>query len=548
MIQLLSRKLFIIPERGNYFSHALRKIIFIFLVLLIAGSSEAGYQINFKPRISVKTEYTDNLYLSNDDKIYDFISVITPGITASLLEKTRELELSYDIGYSCYSKFSENNSFRQKAELKGWMGFSRRTRVDFQNSFLLTEEPKDESEREEDIHSPEEETVRRKRETYYTNTMNIGFTHQFGRYDSVSMKYVYSILENKDDTVEDKSSHKPSVNLAYWLIPGRLGITTGLDCTIDESSDTPDDEGSREKSIKPSTGVIYWIIPRQLKIVTDISYEKGKTSHNSEEPDEKYEIINPSIDMEYNYEPFKLGINAMIAYTEGISDTDILSEKKDESNDFTEWEGSIKITKKFTRRFEAFFQYAHAIMDFKGGSQEDYVVYDPSIGIEYIVARDVPLSFSIGYVTRDIKGEGNESDVTIDGDLGRTWNFSRYGSLDFKASSGYDESYLGADKLGFGVFYDASVKAEYDFTRYIKGDVFGSYQRDRYTELDSTRNDKTKDAGFGLTFQLINKCLFIRVGYSYHAVDSTSEEDSYKENRFLIDCMLSPPRPFRTMQ
>ncbi len=553
MTQLLSRNLFsyikknTIPECGNYFSHTPRKIFFALLVLFSAGLCEAGYQINFKPRLSVETEYTDNLYLSGNDKIYDFINVITPGITASVLGKTRGAELSYDVGYSCYSRFSENNGFRHRAELNGWMGFSRRTRMNIQNSFLLTEEPGDEFEEEEeeddddDTHTPEKETVRRKREVYYTNTMNIGFTHQFGRTDSVSMKYIYSILENKDVTVEDKSSHKPSVNLVYWFVPERLGIETGLDWFVDESSGTPDSEGSLEKTVTPSAGIIYWIIPRQLKIAADISYEKGKTSYDSDEPDEKYDIINPSIDVEYDYIPDKLGINSTFAYKKGSSDTD-------ESYDFTEWKGSITVTKTFTRRFEAFFQYAHTIMDFEEDSQEDYVIYDPSVGIKYIVARDVTLSFSIWYVTRDTKGKGNESDMTINGDLGRTWNFSRYGSLNFKASSGYDESYFGADRLGFGIFYDASVTAEYSFTRYITGDIFGAYKRDRYTELDSVRNDETKDAGLGITFRLINRLLSVRVGYLYREVDSTSEENSYKDSRFSIDCMLSPLRPFRTVQ
>ena len=65
--------------------------------------------INFTPRLSTGVEYTDNLFLSDQDKESDYITSATPGFTIDLSGQRAGLGLSYDPSYKWYSRYDENN-------------------------------------------------------------------------------------------------------------------------------------------------------------------------------------------------------------------------------------------------------------------------------------------------------------------------------------------------------------------------------------------------------------------------------------------------------
>ncbi len=533
-------------NRKQQTTSLLHYYFYILLSLYPLSSAEAGYQISLTPKISTSFEYTDNLFLSND-KTDDVITLFSPGVIARILGKTGEANLLYDMGYSFYERFPDNNAFRHNANLSGWYGYSRHTRLDFQNKFLMTEEPGEQIESPVEEHVAEKETVRRERESFYTDTANISFTHQFGKNDIFNAKYIYYILKNKDVTVEDKINHKPSFTLNYWLIPQKINLKAGLSYTKDEFSGTSEEpESSWEESITPSVGMIYWFIPNQIGIDTGFSYTKGKFSDMPEESDNWYENITPSIKIISDSLPYNMGIETDFSYNRGVASAN--GESSGVGGDFEEWSGSISLTKQFTKHFGGFLRYSHTIMDFKNSEEEDYRLFEPTIGISYMVAEDIPLSFSVGYLTRDQKESGSESEISLNGDLGKTWKFSRYGSLDMDISSGYDHSYLGTRKLGFGVFYDAKCNVKYAFSKEIQGDIYALYKRDKYTDLDNKRNDRTKEGGANLTFQINKSRFFIKLGYLYRDVSSTLEEDSYRENKLRLEITLAPPRPFRTVR
>ncbi|QTA85538.1 outer membrane beta-barrel protein [Desulfonema magnum] len=533
------------------------KIYFLIIVcsLVLTNPARAGYQKLFTPRISVNTEYSDNLSLSKDNKTEDFITVISPGFTAQILGKTRALTFSYDLGYSSYDKLIENNTLRHNALFSGWIGFTKHTRLDFQNSFILTEESVTEIERtlteteaateeteiyaleSEKEHEAETETVRRGRESHYTNTTNIGFTHQFGKSDIFNMRYVYSILENEDPSVKDKTNHNPSAGLNYWIIPGQLGVDASVSYTRGEYSATPGKDSYWEESLSPSLGVNYWFIPDRFGIETSFSYSKGEFSDPSDHLNHWHKSLKPYITLTYRSVPLHLETEVTVSRIAGRF--------SESSEDFNNWYGSLKLTKKFTKHLEGVVRYAHTIMDFKGEG-EDYKIYDPSVGINYTLAEGVPLSFTIGYFTRDRLESKNESALSVNGDIGKTWMFSRHGSLSFATSSGYDESYFGAEKLGFGIYYDARCTINYAFTKYFSGNIYGAYRRDKYLDIkENTRNDETREMGSGLIYQ--KKWLSVMLNYFYRTVESTLSENDYEENRIHLKVILSPFRPIRIL-
>ncbi|MDM8552130.1 outer membrane beta-barrel protein, partial [Desulfobacterales bacterium HSG2] len=523
-------------------------ICFLTLIclLLSAASSQAGYQVIFTPRFSVTPEYTDNLFSSNEDEEQEYITVISPGFTVQILEKTRGATLSYDLGYSCYDSSPEFNTLRHNSQLSGWIRFTRHTRLEFQNRFVLTEESVtklEESETEDEVVKPEKqyvaekETVRKTKEYYYTNDADIAFTHQFGESDVFNMKYAYGILENEDPTIEDRTTHNPAADVTYWIMPKQLSMTAGASYTRDEFSSTEEDPSYWEESVNPHMGLSYWFKPDEFGIETEISYTSGEYLSKSDMLKHWYESINPSLSLVYKYVPYHLELEGNLSHTIGRF--------SDPSDDFDNWNGSVSLSKKFTKKIEGFVRYAHAIMDFKGNN-ENYSIYDPSVGITYTVAEDTPLSLSVGYFVRDRQTSPDEAAMSVNGDIGKTWPVGRYGSISFKTSSGYDEDYFGAEKMGFGVYYEADFTAKYAFYKDIIGDVSGSYKKDKFKDLEITRDDETKEIGAGLSFQ--KKWGTIRFDYTYRTLDSTLSENDYEENRIRWQIMLSPSRPIRLFQ
>ncbi len=520
--------------------------LILMFVLSAAGLCEAGYRITFTPRVSVTPEYSDNLFTSNEDKANDLITVVSPGFTAEIAERTHALSLSYDLGYSCYDKFTEFNTLRHNAKISGWYGFSKHTRLDFQNMFLLTEEAVTKVEEEkapgESVnpldqpkkHLAEKETVRQTREAHYTDTANLLFTHRFGEADLLNVKYAYSILENDDPDVEDKKTHNPSADVTYWVIPEKMNVKTGMSFTRNEYSGTSESSPYWEEITNPSVGMGWWFKPREFGIEASYSYTEGTYLDRSVGLNKWYKSGKPSVSVFYNSLPYHVNMEANLTLTE--------AEYFDAADDFENWYGKIKLSKKLTDKFEVFVQYAHTVMDFKGEG-EDYSVYDPSAGISYMLAEDLPLSFSLGYFYREREISSNEAALSVNGNIGKTWSFSRYGSVNFSTASGYDEDFFGAERLGFGVWYDAKSTAKYAFSKYLSSDIFGTYRRDKYVDLETTRDDETKELGSGITFQ--KEWWLIRFDYTYRTLDSTLSENSYEENRIRFQIMLTPPRPIR---
>ncbi len=250
----------------------------------------------------------------------------------------------------------------------------------------------------------------------------------------------------------------------------------------------------------------------------------------NEDPDvEDNARHNPSMTYSHNFNPY-LSLDTNVSYTRGEFEV---------SDDFDNWNGSLILTKKFTKYLDGSIQYSHTIMDYKGNT-EDYKIYNPSIGMNYIIAEDTFLSLNVGYFIQDRENSDDESGLTLSGNLGKTWRFKR-GSINLTGASGYEESYFGAESLGFDIFYQATCTATYAFTRYISGNINGSYRSDTYVNLDPEREDRTKNAGLGLTFRSPIRWLPVSIGlsYFYYSVDSSLSENDYEDQRVQLNVSIS---------
>ena len=196
----------------------------ISLVLLIAAFSHNptafSAQFNFTPMATATSEYTDNVNLTKDDKQDDFILVVGAGFTASLLGKTSGAELSFDQRYAFYNEDTDNDAWRIPLNFRAWTSPSKKTNLEFTNNFLLTEDPVTQDRITAEggrVEETGDTTLRRGRNQYYRNRARVDASHQFGVEDQVYAGFLYGLLRNDDDRVEDNDEYRVSAGLDYWF-------------------------------------------------------------------------------------------------------------------------------------------------------------------------------------------------------------------------------------------------------------------------------------------------------------------------------------------
>ena len=169
----------------------------ISLVLLIAALSHNpmafSAQFNFTPRSSVEVEYTDNVFLDDNNTEDDFITILSAGFTAELLGRTNGLSVSFDPGYVFYQDFTENDGWRLPATLRAWTNLTRATLLEFNDDFIRTDDPlsRDRITAEGGrVEETGDTTARISRESYYRNNARVNISHQFGREDRVYTEFL----------------------------------------------------------------------------------------------------------------------------------------------------------------------------------------------------------------------------------------------------------------------------------------------------------------------------------------------------------------------
>ena len=191
------------------------------LVLVVAAENAAlAAELNFTPRATVTERWSDNIYLTKNDKEDDFITTPTVGFTLEMPGQTTGLSLSYDVGYNFYAKNDENDSWQHNALGSFWHNFTRETRLDFNNAFLYTQDPlgnQDVVNQQGTVVAPGDFTRRSELNTYYRNYSTARLTHQFGPENSTYAQFIYGFLKNDSDQYQDSQEISPSVGMTYWF-------------------------------------------------------------------------------------------------------------------------------------------------------------------------------------------------------------------------------------------------------------------------------------------------------------------------------------------
>ncbi len=212
------------------------------------------------------------------------------------------------------------------------------------------------------------------------------------------------------------------------------------------------------------------------------------------------------------------------------------------SDDFDSVSGNLRLRKRYTRNLDAFLQYAYLQTEYEGVS-ENYKVHNPGIGINYLSGEHTNISMAIGYFMRERERSQNDQGAIFTGTLVTAYRYSR-GTISLNADSGYTQDTFATENLGFYVYSGANIRADYGFTRTLRGDIFCAYRYAKYLDTEPNIEDHEMNGGVGVSFQTLSWMRF-RLEYAHYDLISNDEIREYKENRVTLTLTLEPSTPFR---
>jgi hypothetical protein len=181
------------------------------LLMLPIMSADCFAQNRFEltPSISVNETYDDNIDLTKNNRVDDFITVVSPGIALALVREHTNLQLSYTLGIVEYADQDQNDTTRHSANLSFGQDLTQRLRFNLTDTYLVSEDP---------LEDPQNlQGLRQTRNKYWTNNAGASVNYIFGAENQVNVGYSYYNIENDDATLDDSRVQNPYFNLNYWF-------------------------------------------------------------------------------------------------------------------------------------------------------------------------------------------------------------------------------------------------------------------------------------------------------------------------------------------
>lgn len=431
------------------------------------------------PHLTLSQEYTDNVDLDRSDKREEWTTVVSPGVDFSALWKTRSFRLSYAPGFAYAAKDQDNSEIRQSLSAYYRDQVSKNLRLSASETLQRTELP----------YTVEEPTFRRTRTVPTVvepptaespQTPAVGSPEQ--EEQIFQRRLDRTIRRNREPYTESTTAVA-----ADYQFGDRDRFTASYLFGI-LNNDDPTVEDNRRHS--PRLAVTWW-------------------------PWDHY------------------GIDAGVLYERGD-----YSGETDYTNDY---EGHVRFLREFSPHLNGFVGYRHTVSDSRG-NEDDYQVYEPFVGVDWEPSKDFFASLSLGYFYKENDVGSNDSGPTLSGDLGKSWRFRR-GAIRIMGGTGYEQSYGGAENLGFTVYYQAMIAGNYALTKRIDSVASFSAVRNEYLDEDPERDDNVYTASAGLRYQM-RRWLFWNLTYIHQRLDSNINENDYNENRVVMSVSFVP-RGFR---
>lgn len=196
----------------------INKLIIFFAALscIIPSFSYAVGNFEFTPSISISELYDDNIYIANAYQTSDWITTISPGIKLNFVSENNNLFFNYSPSVVRYKNENQNNTIRHSGSLAFNENLTNHLTFNLADTLARSEDP---IEQTQGIYG-----LRRTRRAYIRNSSTAGAKYLFGPENILNLNVNYSILNNKDITLEDNTDLNPSADLTYWF-----NVNNGID-------------------------------------------------------------------------------------------------------------------------------------------------------------------------------------------------------------------------------------------------------------------------------------------------------------------------------
>ena len=224
----------------------------LFLIgIPIPGHADLGDLLaKFQPYAIVQEDYSNNINLTRENKIHDFITSVFAGLrfstsprptvpVAPITEENSGINLDYRLGYFFYAEKTTYNYLSHDGALNAWYTFDRRLTFRTREYLIQSEEPR---ERDYTLGAIEGQYLLgtdRGRPIYFRNVFEPSIEYRFGEEDLVSLNYRNNIYRNQSHLYENSREDCINPRFDYWF-DIRNGVHLDYSLTFGDFERSPD--------------------------------------------------------------------------------------------------------------------------------------------------------------------------------------------------------------------------------------------------------------------------------------------------------------------
>lgn len=460
---------------------AVKTIQTVCMLVFLFSCSAFAMKTEFTPSCYISEDYTDNYDQTKHNKEDEFYTTYGLEFVLAFLDQTRAIYLTYNPLYEDYATMDENDSLQHNVSLTGDIALSRRANVNFALVY-------------DDYDEGDEDTLRESRESsaslgadyqltkytnvgfsheytdtfdrtqrtgewkeYETNTTTAGFSHIFGKENSLGMNYSYSSDDYEEEDADENIEHMVSGNLAYWFTP-----LIGFDTNASFEKTDYDLSGDADT---------WYGDVRLIKRLTRHFQVYAKYAHTDTREEERdHTVYNPSAGFDWDISEdsgISLGLGYLLQEWEGEDDDHGLFFEADAFKTFN-----------FSRRgaFTISGLSGYDATDDEAESLGFNIYYEAGCLLTYKLTRKMTTNLRLSWTRDEYEDpEVDRVDNTVDFGAGLSWTPLRWMTLnfdyeftDFDTDSHENEEYRenrGTVTVRFHPVKPVTIKGEGEFSR-----------------------------------------------------------------------------------
>ena len=378
------------------------KRVLLAVVIAVLFFSNSWAEWRFLPALDLEESYDSNIYLSSDNETSDFITRLSPELRLEDVSENRTFAASYIMRLYHFDRHDENNYIGHSADLSWDQRLSRNLSWHIMNTYFRSEEPLEDD--------PEYTGVRETRNMYTRNSVDTGFTYQFGRENRVTVSYLDTRLQNRDPDIEDDVAYGPRLDLEYWLNQ-RHGLLLGYSWSRIDYEHDPSDQ-------MDETVVGYqWRWSPHTTLHLDYGLVLFSSKAPAEEEGDDYNVQSIAAGFDHDFGPLWTLTGAFGYF--------FFNPKESESSDGPVY--NITVGRSFARGSVTLSGEGGYRLDYSGADAEGFTEYrGVSLSSAFSMSPRTELYTSASYMYEQAEEEGRTREEFWDASLGMSYEISTW--------------------------------------------------------------------------------------------------------------------------